>query len=523
MTLARQFQTGVLAKAMATGALLIACQILFDGSRLGAALGAFALAWSAALALTQRAVTRGTAARIALVIAVALVGVLVDDPSVIGWVSFWVALSLAAVLPRRGFDEASIWARRLVVHAATGLVSPFRDAARLSAAGQRGLRGTMSVRAVIRLLLLPVGGGAVFLALFASANPLIETVLAEIALPDAWTVVWRSVLAGLVVIAVWPSLRPSSAVTRMSRTATRAPLIAYEPGAATLTLALVTFNVVFALQNGLDIAFLWSGAPLPAGVTLADYAHRGAYALIVTALLAGAFVMVAMRPGSPGAATPSVRALVMLWIAQNVLLVASSALRTLDYVDAYGMTELRLAALAWMGLVAVGLALIGWRLRADRSAAWLINANALAAAAVIVTASVVDLGATAAAWNTRVALQRGRSGPQLDLCYLGRLGPSALVSLAGLERHARDPALRERLGWLRWNAQNDLLLRQGHWRSWTPRGARRLSAAEAIAGKRSPALRPAPNGRGCDGSIVPPPPPPAAPPAPPPLTKGPQQ
>lgn len=522
MTLARYFQTGVFAKALATVALLIACQILFDGSVLGAALGTFAIAWSAALALTRRSVTRGTAARTALIIAMAMGVVLVDDPSLIGWVSFWVALSLAALLPRRGFDDASIWACRLALHAATGLVSPIRDAARLSAARNRSLRETGGVRAVLRLLVLPLGGGVIFLALFASANPLIENVFAKIELPDAWASVWRSLLAGLVLISVWPSMRPSPAATRMFRTATRAPLIAYEPGAATLTLALVTFNALFALQNGLDIAFLWSGAPLPAGVTMADYAHRGAYSLIVTALLAGAFVLVALRPGSPGAATPAVRALVMLWIAQNLLLVASSALRTLDYVDAYGMTELRLGALAWMGLVAVGLALIGWRLRADRSASWLINANALAAAAVIVTASVIDLGATAAAWNTRVALQRGRSGPQLDLCYLGRLGPSALVSLAGLERHARDPALRDRLGWLRWNAQSDLLLLQGNWRSWTPRGARRLSAAEAIVGTRAPALRPASDGRSCDGSIVPPALP-AAPPAPQPLTKGPQQ
>ena len=63
---------------------------------------------------------------------------------------------------------------------------------------------------------------------------------------------------------------------------------------ATLTLSLFTFNAIFAIQNGLDIAFLWSGAALPEGVTLAEYAHRGAYPLIATALLAGLFVLVAL-------------------------------------------------------------------------------------------------------------------------------------------------------------------------------------------------------------------------------------
>jgi hypothetical protein len=52
-------------------------------------------------------------------------------------------------------------------------------------------------------------------------------------------------------------------------------------------LSLIAFNALFALQNGMDLAWLWGLMPLPAGITLADYAHRGAYPLIVTALLAG--------------------------------------------------------------------------------------------------------------------------------------------------------------------------------------------------------------------------------------------
>src|SRR3546814_3553719 len=73
--------------------------------------------------------------------------------------------------------------------------------------------------------------------------------------------------------------------------------------------------------------------------------------------------------------------MVVLGIAQDVLLVASSILRTGDYIAAYGLTELRIEALAWMGLVAIGLVLICWRLIRARSPRWLINANAIAALA----------------------------------------------------------------------------------------------------------------------------------------------
>jgi len=139
----------------------------------------------------------------------------------------------------------------------------------------------------------------------------------------------------------------------------------------TLILSLAVFNALFALQNVLDLTFLWSGAPLPGHVTLADYAHKGAYTLILTALLAGAFVLICLDPGAQASKSRSVRWLLVFWILQNLFLVASSALRLADYIDAYGMTRLRLAAFVWMALVAMGLVLITARILSGRSSAWL--------------------------------------------------------------------------------------------------------------------------------------------------------
>ena len=167
--------------------------------------------------------------------------------------------------------------------------------------------------------------------------------------------------------------RPGSASARRRRRGPEIDLPGVSP--ASIALSLAAFNLIFALQNGLDIAFLWSGAPLPEGMTLAEYAHRGAYPLIATALLAALFVLVTLRPGSPTAESPLVRRLVYAWIAQNVVLVASTMLRTVDYIEAYSLTRLRIAALIWMALVAIGLVLICVRLWRGKSGAWLINAN----------------------------------------------------------------------------------------------------------------------------------------------------
>jgi hypothetical protein len=192
---------------------------------------------------------------------------------------------------------------------------------------------------------------------------------------------------------------------------------------------------------------------------------------------------------------------VALWILQNLLLVASSILRTLDYVEAYNLTVLRIAALVWMGLVAVGLMLICWRLLAGRSAAWLVNANALALGIVLAASSVVDFGAVAAAWNVRHAREAGGEGAALDVCYLERLGPAALVSLAELEQRSLPPELRARVAGVREGVQMRLEGGQTDWREWTFRGQRRLDKARSLPGRPVPELEK----RYCDGRLAHPP------------------
>ena len=69
------------------------------------------------------------------------------------------------------------------------------------------------------------------------------------------------------------------------------------------------FNALFAVQTVLDLTYLWGGVALPDGMTYATYAHRGAYPLIVTALLAAGFVLVddaaGQRHGALAAVPPA--------------------------------------------------------------------------------------------------------------------------------------------------------------------------------------------------------------------------
>ncbi len=487
-----------LAKLAIAVALIALATVLFYGHWFGATLGLFAVCWIVAVAITRPDVRRNGPAWIALGCASGFAIGLIDNPSLLGWVLFWSALATAALLPRCGFRNAIRWAGHLLFHGLVGVAGPFRD---LRVIMRRRHATGMRIRTVMRLLAIPVIGGALFGALFANANPVIADIIGMIRLPSLGSVILHLLFWAWVLLVIWPSLRPHPLVTLAPFGGPVAPSLP-NIAPATLILSLATFNAIFAVENGIDIAFLWSGAPLPGNVTLADYAHRGAYTLIATALLAGAFVLVMLRPGSAAARSPWVRRLLVLWVAQNVLLVASSMLRTIDYVAAYSLTELRIEALAWMVLVAIGLILICWRLIAGKSAQWLINANALAAVTMLSIASAFDLSAVAATWNVRHA----RTVGHLDLCYLHSRGASALLPLIDLERRARGTGLRDRAAWLRSEAMETVTRNQADWHTWTWRNARRLARAEALLGANPPRPRPAPNGRACDGSLIPPPP-----------------
>lgn len=479
-----------LIKISVTTLLAAAFDWLFPRAPGGICIGLFALAWLLGLIAARPDVRRS---RLAPAIALALAAVfclsLAYDPGPLAWVLFWVALSIGALLPlTMGFDDAWRWAVRLAVHGVTGTAKPVIDLVHLLAVRPRGKR--LTARSLAALLGLPVIGTAVFTALFASANPLIADLLNRIQLPSMGEVVkW-----GVATLMVWPALRPHRIVTRL-----RIPEPAIGlPGTSlpSVLIALSVFNALFALQNGLDIAFLWSGAPLPPGMSMTDYVHRGAYPLIVTALLAGLFVLTMLRPGTATGNSRWARRLVAWWIAQNVLLVASSALRTIRYVQDFELTAWRIAALLWMALVATGLLLICLRIWTARSARWLINGNALAALAVLAPCCFVDIQAIAAQWNVRHAREVGGGGQRIDLCYLQSMGAPALLPLIELEHRPLPPELRGRVAYVRGDLLERLLAEQSRWWSWTPHGAMRLAQARQRLG---PAFyAPAGPPRSCD-------------------------
>ena len=357
-----------------------------------------------------------------------------------------------------------------------------RDVFRWRRAAKR--QGFARIRlAVFAVWIMPIVLGSVFLFLFGVANPVIAYWMSLI---DFWALldlldIWRIMFWMLVVAGAWAFLRPRlPKFLRASKLRPAAPLPATDTrataaleqiifGRAAILRALVLFNVLFAAQTILDGAYLWGGVQLPDGLTYASYAHRGAYPLIVTALLAAAFVLITMRPGSETSGDRLIRALVYLWTAQNIVLVISSILRLDLYVSIYSLTYWRVAAFIWMGLVAIGLVLIMARIALGKSNEWLSAANLLTLSATLYACCFINFAAMIAAYNVAHSREMGGGGHNLDICYLRSLGPAALPAIDRLISEAGAPDGNSAADLYR---QRSILVAQhqtqmANWRAWT--------------------------------------------------------
>jgi len=334
---------------------------------------------------------------------------------------------------------------------------------------------------------IPVVLTSMFGFLFVSANPLLEKWISLMNPGSATSFIsaGRILFWVLALSIVWPFIhvrwRRRSEVTADLAVAETETKDKQERtvdflGAATILRSLILFNLLFAVQTALDVFFLWGNATLPADISYAAYAHRGAYPLILTALLAAGFVLVTMRPGGPAEQSNVIRPLVYLWVAQNVLLVASSILRLDLYVQIYLLTWWRIAAFIWMLLVALGLLLIVARIRLNRSNEWLIRANLVTLTATLYVCSLVNFTAIIADYNVDHSREVSGNGFTVDINYLFQLGPQALPAInRAIALRGSDPNLVSRRDCLVEQHRSDL----ASWRAWGFRSWRLQRALEA--------------------------------------------
>ena len=340
---------------------------------------------------------------------------------------------------------------------------------------------------------LPVMLGFVFLGIFAVANPIIGRWVSDLltmrgpSVPNSGRMVEWILLLAL----IWPFLRGASPgpLLRLNRNRSipetnQSQLPKSKDqilSPAAILRSLVVFNVLFAVQMALDTTYLFGGAALPDGMTYASYAHRGAYPLVFAAMLAGAFVIVAIRPGTAIGQDRFVRLLVNAWLLQTLLLLGTSFWRLHLYVDAYSLTHLRLAAMIWMGVVGLGLCWIFLRLMLDLSNSWLVRVNLLTVLAVLHGCCFIDFAGTIAMYNVERRLAQGNPG-KVDRYHLYRLGPAAIPAIDRLLAY-KDIGSPERVD-LKGKRQSLLRSFESRTRNWRSNTLRDYRLRDYIAQNR---------------------------------------
>jgi hypothetical protein len=416
---------------------------LFYDHRIGLSLALFLLALAGISLLINQGLTSRRDASIAAIVAIAGLAPIVEELNILSALFGVSAAAIAVSSLTNPFIEGL--RDRCEAALTLLLAGPFRlfpDLVRSRIWSHSA--GHLTVWIVPLLL------GGVFLGLFARANPLIENLLASFDPRDG--VSQFSIVRLLFWIAmaslIWPFIHlrwyrkavPDAGVDTMpvdSASVEAAPALPTKVdtllgklfGAEAILRSLVLFNLLFAVQTMLDLIYLWGGVALPDGMTYATYAHRGAYPLMLTALLAAGFVLVAIAPGGHAERKPAIRVLVFAWIAQNVLLVVSSMLRLDLYVATYSLTYWRVAALIWMVLVAAGLVLIVARIALNRPNRWLVLANLSTLALALYACAFINFPWAISTYNVAHSREVSGMGASVDFRYLVSLGPQALPAI----------------------------------------------------------------------------------------------
>ncbi|MGE6725170.1 DUF4153 domain-containing protein [Streptomyces niveus] len=301
------------------------------------------------------------------------------------------------------------------------------------AEGSRGRWAPVVRTAAVAVVLLIVFG-----ALFASADAAFADLLGGLT-PDVSVAdgPWRTLLFVLGVVGALAAAHTAAAPLRWDR-------ITVRPGPARgrveWALPLIVLNLLFAVFIGVQLTVLFGGYDKvlsETGLTYSQYATQGFWQLLGATLLTLLVIGLARRwAPRDGAGDRRLVGAVLGVLCVLTLVVVASALRRMDlYVDAYGLTRLRVSVAAmelWLGLVIVLIMAAG-----AFGGRWLPRAVAVSGAAGVLVFGLISPDALVAERN----IERYGTSDKIDVNYFQQLSADAVPALDTLPEPLRSCAL----------------------------------------------------------------------------------
>ncbi|MDQ0774043.1 hypothetical protein QF026_002509 [Streptomyces aurantiacus] len=300
--------------------------------------------------------------------------------------------------------------------------------------GARGNLGPILRAIAVAAVLLVVFG-----ALFAGADAAFADLL-ESLVPDASVSggPWHVVLFAVGVVGALTAAYTAAAPVQWDR-------VEVPPGRARgrveWALPLIVLAALFAAFNAVQLVVLFGGYDAvleKTGQTYSDYARQGFWQLLLVTLLTLLVIVFALRwaPRDGSRDRTLVRA-VLGTLCALALVVVASAVRRMDmYVEAYGLTRLRISVVSvelWLGLVIVLIMAAG-----VLGARWLPRAVLASAAAGVLVFGIMSPDGLIAERNVQRYEQTGK----FDLDYARGLSDDAVPALDKLDEPLRSCALK---------------------------------------------------------------------------------
>jgi len=175
-------------------------------------------------------------------------------------------------------------------------------------------------------------------------------------------------------------------------------------------------NFLLLIVNGLDIAFLIGGEQcLPPDVTYSEYVHQGINTLILSIIFATTLILVWFRNyHESGKSYSKIRTLVLIWIFQNMFMIAVTIFRNHDYIFVFGLTYKRIGVDIYLLLALSGLALVFWKIIKQKSNAYVAKYFGWVCFAVLVFACPVN-------WDKLIFSYNAGIKHRLDMMYANSL------------------------------------------------------------------------------------------------------
>ncbi|MFD3485869.1 DUF4153 domain-containing protein [Streptomyces sp. NPDC058665] len=301
------------------------------------------------------------------------------------------------------------------------------------AEGSRG-RWAPVVRTVVAAAVLLVVFGALFASADAAFADLLGGLTPDVSVADG---PWRTLLFVLGVVGALAAAHTAAAPLHWDR-------ITVRPGKARnrveWALPLIVLNLLFAVFIGVQLTVLFGGYDKvlsETGLTYSEYATQGFWQLLGATLLTLLVIGLARRwAPRDGARDRTLVSAVLGVLCVLTLVVVASALRRMDlYVDAYGLTRLRVSVAAmelWLGVVIVLIMAAG-----VFGGRWLPRAVAVSGAASVLIFGLISPDALVAERN----VDRYRTSDKIDIEYFQQLSADAVPALDTLPEPLRSCAL----------------------------------------------------------------------------------